>query len=401
VAKLLTTTEAAQRVGIDRVTLQKWIRTHRVKPPETVLRNGRSVRLWSPRDVERLREVKARTYRRGRGRQRTPGGRKNRRRRASTNPSGRPADIDVRALVSYRDQFLGLLTQAWGDVGWDLPRVSTVEELRRALGPLSDVTLPWFRLTPFLQDTTTAVTRSDLRRARQAHRAFSNRSGAALSERQTTLDRFKESEGALRDAPDIHGESLRAEHFRRLFLCICAECEWRALRDTQAAEDAVLGNQIAFYAQHELLTFVRSSRRYARNPPNLAAAMAGPPDVSASYAFQRCAAQPNPSWPFIDFRIFELIEAAWSQVGSVPTEALFDALRLAIRALPPDDPVRRQLVSEWRYLRLATEDVITSIAADRAAVPFRVYATYRKKRTTPQTREEAVRMQMERLEPPG
>jgi excisionase family DNA binding protein len=64
----LTTTEAAETVGIDRTTLQRWIRTRTVRAPKLLLRNGRAVRLWDRADLQRLREVKERTYRRGRGR---------------------------------------------------------------------------------------------------------------------------------------------------------------------------------------------------------------------------------------------------------------------------------------------------------------------------------------------
>ena len=64
----LTTTEAARKTGLNRVTLQEWIRTGRVKAPRLVLRNGRAVRFWSQADIEKLRDVKAHTYRRGRGR---------------------------------------------------------------------------------------------------------------------------------------------------------------------------------------------------------------------------------------------------------------------------------------------------------------------------------------------
>jgi excisionase family DNA binding protein len=64
----LTTTEAARKTGLSRVTLQEWIRTGKVKAPRLVLRNGRAVRLWSQADIENLRDVKDQTYRRGRGR---------------------------------------------------------------------------------------------------------------------------------------------------------------------------------------------------------------------------------------------------------------------------------------------------------------------------------------------
>jgi excisionase family DNA binding protein len=72
VSQKLTTTEAAKAVGLDRVTVQRWIRERKVNPPKTILRNGRGVRLWSSSDIERLSRVKELVYRRGRGRKPKP-----------------------------------------------------------------------------------------------------------------------------------------------------------------------------------------------------------------------------------------------------------------------------------------------------------------------------------------
>ena len=66
--KLLTTREAAEAVGIGRVTLQRWIRARKVQAPKARLRNGVGVRLWNQADVKRLLAVKEKLYRRGRGR---------------------------------------------------------------------------------------------------------------------------------------------------------------------------------------------------------------------------------------------------------------------------------------------------------------------------------------------
>lgn len=69
---LLDTADAAKRIGIGRNTLQRWIRAGQVKAPKAILRNGRAVRLWSEADLRRLAEVKAKTYRKGRGRKPKP-----------------------------------------------------------------------------------------------------------------------------------------------------------------------------------------------------------------------------------------------------------------------------------------------------------------------------------------
>lgn len=65
---LVPTAEAARKVGISQRTLQRWIRGRKIKAPKTTLRNGRAVRLWSAKEINHVRDIKGRIYRRGRGR---------------------------------------------------------------------------------------------------------------------------------------------------------------------------------------------------------------------------------------------------------------------------------------------------------------------------------------------
>jgi excisionase family DNA binding protein len=67
-ASALTTAEAAKAVGIDRITLQRWIGAGAVKAPRLGLKGGRAIRLWSPAAIEKLRKTKERIHRKGRGR---------------------------------------------------------------------------------------------------------------------------------------------------------------------------------------------------------------------------------------------------------------------------------------------------------------------------------------------
>jgi predicted site-specific integrase-resolvase len=68
VASGIATADAAKAVGIDRITLQRWIRAGKVKAPKPVIRGGRAVRLWSSADVGKLLKVKEQIHRKGRGR---------------------------------------------------------------------------------------------------------------------------------------------------------------------------------------------------------------------------------------------------------------------------------------------------------------------------------------------
>ena len=63
-ARQRTTTEAAKAVRITRATLQDWIKRGKFGAPQTQLRNGHAVRLWTDSDVERLRIKKKEIYNR-------------------------------------------------------------------------------------------------------------------------------------------------------------------------------------------------------------------------------------------------------------------------------------------------------------------------------------------------
>jgi excisionase family DNA binding protein len=66
--KTYTTREAAEAVGIARITLQRWIKAGVIHAPRTQLINGVGKRLWSEQDISRLREEKGPIFRKGRGR---------------------------------------------------------------------------------------------------------------------------------------------------------------------------------------------------------------------------------------------------------------------------------------------------------------------------------------------
>ena len=68
----LTTAEAAKEVDIHLATLQRWIATKKVAAPKPSLIGAVGYRLWSAKDVERLKKVKEEIYRKGRGRKPKP-----------------------------------------------------------------------------------------------------------------------------------------------------------------------------------------------------------------------------------------------------------------------------------------------------------------------------------------
>ena len=63
-----STREVADLVGIHLATLEEWLSKGNLKPPKAVQIGGQTYRLWTDRDLERVRKYKERFYRRGRGR---------------------------------------------------------------------------------------------------------------------------------------------------------------------------------------------------------------------------------------------------------------------------------------------------------------------------------------------
>jgi excisionase family DNA binding protein len=68
--KSFTTSEAANVVKISRASLQEWIRRGKIVAPPVRLVEGKAVRVWTARDVQKLRKVKSEIYGQGKGKRR-------------------------------------------------------------------------------------------------------------------------------------------------------------------------------------------------------------------------------------------------------------------------------------------------------------------------------------------
>lgn len=63
-----STAEVADKVGVHKVTLIRWLLDRKVEEPRRVSQVGQVLRIWTDRDVERVRKYKEQNYRKGRGR---------------------------------------------------------------------------------------------------------------------------------------------------------------------------------------------------------------------------------------------------------------------------------------------------------------------------------------------
>lgn len=66
--KSYSTVEVARKVGIHKSTLRDWLQRGAIPEPKQRANGGQIVRIWTDRDVERVKKHKASHYRKGRGR---------------------------------------------------------------------------------------------------------------------------------------------------------------------------------------------------------------------------------------------------------------------------------------------------------------------------------------------
>jgi hypothetical protein len=63
-----STAQVAAEIGISKLTLIRWLVAGKIEEPRRVKQAGVEFRIWTQRDVERVRKFKEANYRKGRGR---------------------------------------------------------------------------------------------------------------------------------------------------------------------------------------------------------------------------------------------------------------------------------------------------------------------------------------------
>ena len=63
-----STAQVAAKIGVHKITLIRWLLDGKVREPRRVNQAGQAIRIWTDRDVERVRKYKQENYRKGRGR---------------------------------------------------------------------------------------------------------------------------------------------------------------------------------------------------------------------------------------------------------------------------------------------------------------------------------------------
>jgi hypothetical protein len=319
--------------------------------------------------------------------------------RKAKNPNaGRPT-LDDPSLIAQRTVINDMFSCWWGEVGWQIVRATTREELRAALEPLKDHP-DKNRINRLLLASTVSADGEEIREARDANGRLIEKIYEAQDKQRACMDALTQAQMALGQATSDTEKILKAEISKRQAALDAANNEHRMACEKQEQFQKGIDRMEAGYAQDELLMFIDKrfiKGKYGRNPRNLADAMAGLPfaygvhflGVWQSYA--RCSkldCQPHPR-----FQQFETIQSIWKK-SRKSKHPVLEFFHEQISALPKskkvkkndpitgeefdadgENPIRAELLKFWPIWKLAIQRSLeTSIDEER--VPYLICANF-------------------------
>jgi hypothetical protein len=325
---------------------------------------------------------------------------------------GRPTPGD-HTLGADRDALVWLLSVAWPDIGWELPRATTLEELRGALEPWrghpSEQTV-----VHFLRPTSVGATPEEIRAMRKTLGEEIKRLRGAQEWNDRCLETSHTLELAMNDVQGDQRQAMAMELFGAWGENKKAREALKLARETETKLTEELRDKEAGFAQAELLDYI-TKKKYARNPLGLANAMAGLPDLGWPQSHERCSKMTCGQWPAFQFQIVKIIATIWNRRGSyseLPIVQLFrqeidNLSRNVIVSYQPafgspainakrENPLRAHLADNWRSLRLALEEVV-GLETHPDRMPFLIASRFAKNLAKPRTPQDLVHNAREKI----
>jgi hypothetical protein len=328
-------------------------------------------------------------------------------RKAKSTSAGRPT-VDDQSLSDHRDSIVDMLSCWWGEVGWQLPRVTTREQLRAALEPLREHPNR-HRISRLLLVSSDSATAEQIREERQANAKAIEKIYDANARQRECMDAVSQAQMALGQATPEQTKEVKEQVLKRQADLQAANRAYDGACSAQQAIEKKLDQMEAGFAQDELLMFIETrfiKGKYARSPRNLADAMAGLPYTQGVHfmgvwqSYARCSKLD--CVPHHRFQLFETIQSIWkkSKKSKLPPLEFFHQ---EITALPKTvvsktvDPltkkevsdktengVRSYLLNYWPIWNLAIQKSLES-SVEPERVPFLICANFTLVQRDPKT----------------
>lgn len=303
-----------------------------------------------------------------------------------------------------------MLSCWWGEVGWQLPRATTRSELLAALDPLKDHP-DRYDINRLLLASKESATAEEIRKQRKQNESAIKQLYEGQHKQRSCMDVFTQTQMVLGQASPSQAEQVKSRIAERKADLEAANAAYDDACRMQRDLAKKLDEMEAGYAQDELLVFIKTrfidpEKKYARNPENLANAIAGlplcptVPFMGAWQSYVRCSSLDCE--PHHRFELFETLQSIWrkSRKSNLP---LLEFFRQKITALSKTktvkkvDPItgeefedkalnmiRHVLVNDWTVWALAIRKSF-EFQVEIERVPFMICANFTKVQSDPGT----------------
>jgi hypothetical protein len=326
-------------------------------------------------------------------------------RKTKNTSAGRPT-VDDFGLSTHRNSVVDMLSCWWGEVGWQLLRATTREELWAALEPVKEHPNR-HRISRLLLVSSESATAEQIRGKRRANEEAIKEIYEAQARQRTCLDAVTLAEMAKGQASLEQMKDVDVQVSRRKGELKEANTAYDAACAVQQALATQLDQMEAGYAQDQLLMFIDKrfiNGKYARTPLNFANAMAGLPytqgvDFMGTWqSYGRCSKLFCA--PHHRFQVFETLQSIWKRSGKSKLSILeffhqeITALPKTVKIIDPitqkesedrfENGVRTYLLNFWPIWSLALERSLESpVEQDR--MPFSISTNFTKIQSDPKT----------------
>lgn len=315
--------------------------------------------------------------------------------------------------VLSRDQVLNrfrahklFFESEWGRIGLALRRVRKSSDVRDAFRSVPNIEWrPPFRdhaAGCLIAEEVVKTERYDVKRTRQALQTAEEYLSRLWSEHHSAHKRMSDSIDALKSFMSYFESSIGFFPFFFIAFVLKQELEIEqstsdfsraaeGVKSTQRKKDelkVLLSRQEAWYAQNEVVKFVRS-KRYEKNALNFAKAIAGMPEYGWLRSLRRCSAIGDDSLfsESIYYQLFETVRRVVQNMRRVNVAKTL--LRLKKELLRSDaDPMLRAFVSpNWAYMEQAFAEC-QGKGFRRSDLPYKIMGRYLDHVERPKTRAE-------------
>lgn len=287
---------------------------------------------------------------------------------------GRPFEIGDEKLMRAAQELQFVLEQNWGSVGVRLRDSKTLSDIRNAFCQVQYIQCS--RLDLFKFPETRRATGKELRKLRKDLQVTRNRLYQASVSRRYAQDWLQK---ARRDCANENDETRKHD---LEFAC----SEW-LLKSNQADKDTAevesdltkitgqLTEGEAYFAQSEVLDFIRSGRREF-TPFNVASAMAGIPYLSARVSCERVWAMKPRFTKGHAYLLFAAIRANFTEWPRDLARSIEHMRTYLLAANRNRLPHIKELRKNWYFLELAIRSTTREQRGPRGSLPYRVFAEY-------------------------